>query len=127
MFFQTFEKVVVSMLLTACRILALRCSRDSILSEYTLSFTRPQRKKSSGVKSGDLAGQSISPLLIQLLLSFLDRYSLTVLLVCAGAPSCWIITTQAIVARVVAHCIEASICKLRYEQKTGERNKALLF
>ena len=35
--------------------------------------------------------------------------------------------TQEIVAHVLAHSTEASNCMLRYQQKTDERNKALLF
>ena len=56
---------------------------------YIIALKWPQRKKSSGFKSGDLAGQRIQPPRpIQRFEKVSSRYSRTTRLKCAGAPSC---------------------------------------
>ena len=57
---------------------------------FTLFLTYPHRKKSRGVRSGDLRGQAWGPSLpIHLLGKCWSRNCLTCRAQCGGAPSCW--------------------------------------
>lgn len=53
------------------------------------SLNAPHKKKSNGVKSGDLAGYGITPWVpIHRLGKIAFKYCLTMMALCAGAPSC---------------------------------------
>ena len=116
------------MLLIACQILVLRWSKDSILSKYGFLLVQSHRNESSGVKSGDVEGKLIvAHLQIKLLLCFLEQCSITVLELYTAEPLYYKISEVRVVARIVAHSTEESICIGSYQQNTHERNKALSF
>ena len=56
-FWNTFPKVSTLTAWISWRITSLSCSIVRGVFLYTLTFNRPQRKKSAGVRSGDLGGQ----------------------------------------------------------------------
>ena len=61
---------------------------------FIVSLRVPQRKKSGGVRSGDLAGQWTSQWReMNRSLNAFRNISMVACAVCAGAPSCWNTTT----------------------------------
>lgn len=66
------------------------CSTESTFSAYTSSLMHPKKKKSSGVRSGDLAGHLRGPNLpIHCAPNVSFSHCLAVVTECAGAPSNW--------------------------------------
>jgi len=87
-FWNTFPKVSTLTAWISWRIASLSCSIVRGVFLYTLPFNRPQRKKSAGVRSGDLGGQRF----FEIILSLKKKLSISRTLafeVWHVAPSCW--------------------------------------
>jgi len=65
-FWNTFPKVSTLTAWISWRIASLSCSIVWGVFLYTLPFNRPQRKKSAGVRSGDLGGQRFFEIILSL-------------------------------------------------------------
>jgi len=86
-FWNTFPKVSTLTAWISWRIASLSCSIVRGLFLYTLPFNRPQRKKSAGVRSGDLGGQSFFEIIVSLKKLSISR--MLAFEVWHVAPSCW--------------------------------------
>ena len=86
-FWNTLPKVSTLMAWMSLRISSLSCSIVRGVFLYTLPFNRPQRKKSAGVRSGDLGGQKFFEIILswkKLPISRVVEFE-----VWHFAPSCW--------------------------------------
>ena len=86
-FLNTFHKVSTLRAWISWRIASLSCSIVRGVFLYTLPLNRPQRKKSVGVRSGDLGGQMFFEIILSL-----KKLSISCVLafeVWHVAPSCW--------------------------------------
>jgi len=87
-FWNTFTKVLTLMVWISWRIASLSCSIVCGVFLYTLPFNRPQRKKSVGVRSGDLGGQRFFEIILSLKKLSISRiWSVTCCTVLLAIPS----------------------------------------
>jgi len=87
-FWNTFPKVAKLTAWISWRIASLSCWIVRGVFWYTLPFNRPQRKKSAGVRSGDLGGQRFFEIILSLKKLLISRvWSVTCCTVLLVVPS----------------------------------------
>jgi len=86
-FWNTFTKVSKLTAWISWRVASLSCSNVRGVFLFTLPFNGPQRKKSSGVRSGDLGGQKLFEIILSLRKLSISR--MLAFEVWHVAPSCW--------------------------------------